>query len=149
LIRLGYVRQAAEKYSVLELTAEGRAVLRSRPKIVLTTPVTAPAAPEKRPRAGEIACDEALFEQLRRLRKQLADQQNLPAYIVFSDVALRQMARHYPASQGEFMRISGVGEKKLAEYGAAFLGEISSFLQTNPRQIFADDSFTVSRLPGP
>jgi hypothetical protein len=42
-----------------------------------------------------------------------------------------------------------VGEKKLAEYGAAFLGEISSFLQTNPRQIFADDSFTVSRLPGP
>ena len=148
LIRLGYLRQAAEKFSVLELTAEGRAVLRERRKIILTNPVTAPAAPEKRARAGEIACDEALFEQLRRLRKQLADQQNLPAYIVFSDVALRQMARHYPASRGEFMRISGVGEKKLAEYGAAFLGEISSFLQTNPRQIFADDSFTAHRLAG-
>ena len=114
MIRLGYLRQAAEKFSVLELTAEGRAALRDRRKIVLTKPVTAPAAPEKRARAGEIACDEALFEQLRRLRKQLADERNLPAYIVFSDVALRQMARYYPASPDEFMRISGVGEKKLA-----------------------------------
>jgi ATP-dependent DNA helicase RecQ len=144
LIRLGCLRQAAEKYSVLELTEEGRAVLRERRKMVLTTPAAAPAAAEKRPRAGEIACDEALFEQLRRLRKQLADQQNLPAYIVFSDVALRQMARHYPASQGEFMRISGVGEKKLAEYGTAFLGEIAVWLQTHPRQIFAEDSFTAA-----
>jgi ATP-dependent DNA helicase RecQ len=143
LIRLGYLRQAAEKFSVLELTAEGRAALHDRRKIVLTKPATAPAAPEKRARAGEIACDEALFEQLRRLRKRLADEQNLPAYIVFSDVALRQMARYYPASPGDFMRISGVGEKKLAEYGAAFLQEIATWLQTNPRQIFADDSFSA------
>jgi ATP-dependent DNA helicase RecQ len=144
LIRLGYLTQLAEKFSVLELTAEGRAALRDRRKIVLTTPVTAPAAPEKRARAGEIACDETLFEQLRRLRKRLADERNLPAYIVFSDVALRQMARYYPAGPGEFMRISGVGEKKLAEYGAAFLAEIASYLQTYPRQIFADDSFTAT-----
>jgi ATP-dependent DNA helicase RecQ len=143
LIRLGFLRQAAEKFSILELTAEGRAALRDRQKIVLTKPVTAPAAPERRARAGEIACDEALFEQLRRLRKRLADERNLPAYIVFSDVALRQMARYYPASDGEFMRISGVGEKKLAEYGAAFLAEIAAYVQTYPRQIFADDSFTA------
>jgi hypothetical protein len=45
------------------------------------------------------------------------------------------------------MRISGVGEKKLAEYGAVFLGEIAAFLQTNPRQIFADDSFTAPPSP--
>ena len=144
LVRLGHLRQTAEKFSVLELTAEGRAVLRERRKIVLTKPVTAPAAPEKRARAGEIACDEALFEQLRRLRKRLADEQNLPAYIVFSDVALRQMARYYPASDDEFTRISGVGEKKLAEYGAVFLAEIAAYLQTYPRQIFADDSFTAT-----
>jgi ATP-dependent DNA helicase RecQ len=147
LIRLGYLRQAAEKFSVLELTGEGRAALRDRRTIVLTQPVTAPAAPEKRPRAGEIACDEALFEQLRRRRKQLADERNLPAYIVFSDVALRQMARYYPAGPDEFMRISGVGEKKLAEFGAAFLGEIAAWLQTHPRQIFADDSFTAPPSP--
>jgi ATP-dependent DNA helicase RecQ len=106
-------------------------------------PRTAPAAPQKRSRAGEIACDEALFEQLRRLRKRLADEKNLPAYIVFSDVALRQMARFYPASDEDFTRISGVGDKKLQEYGVAFLGEIAAWLQTSPRQMFADDSFAV------
>ena len=68
----------------------------------------------------------------------------MPAYIVFSDVALRQMARYYPASDDEFTRISGVGEKKLAEFGAVFLAEIAAYLQTYPRQIFADDSFTAA-----
>src|SRR5439155_1388661 len=68
-------------------------------------------------RAGEIGCDEALFEKLRQLRKQLADQQAVPPYIIFSDVALRQMARFYPQSEADFARISGVGEKKLREFG--------------------------------
>jgi ATP-dependent DNA helicase RecQ len=143
LIRLGCLRQAAEQFSVLELTDEGRAAMRERRKMVLTKPMTAPSAPEKRARAGEIACDEALFEQLRRLRKRLADEKNLPAYIVFSDVALRQMARYYPATDQEFARISGVGEKKLQEYGAVFLAEIARWLQTFPRQMFADDSFAA------
>src|SRR5262249_44696910 len=62
--------------------------------------------------------------------------------IIFSDVALRQMARNYPQSEQEFARISGVGEKKLHEFGSIFLSEISAHLATNPRQIFADDSFT-------
>jgi len=66
----------------------------------------------------------------------------VPSYIVFSDVALRQMARFYPASDAEFSRISGVGEKKLREFGEIFLGEITAHLQTNARQIFADDSFS-------
>ena len=100
-------------------------------------------------RAGEIACDEALFERLRQLRKQLADERNVPAYIVFSDVALRQMARNYPASEREFARISGVGEKKLREFGTVFLAEIAAHLQSSPRQIFADDSFaTPAPIPG-
>jgi ATP-dependent DNA helicase RecQ len=100
------------------------------------------AVPEpKAHRAGEIACDESLFERLRLFRKRLADERNVPPYIIFSDVSLRQMARDYPADQREFARISGVGEKKLAEFGALFLAEIAAHLQTNPRQIFADDSF--------
>jgi ATP-dependent DNA helicase RecQ len=73
----------------------------------------------------------------------LADERDVPAYIVFSDVALRQMARDYPASEREFARISGVGEKKLREFGAVFLAEIAAHLRSNPRQIFADDSFAT------
>ena len=90
---------------------------------------------------GEIACDEILLERLRELRKRLADERSLPAYIIFSDVALRQMARNYPESERDFTRISGVGDKKLREFGEVFLIEIAAHLLTNPRQMFADDSF--------
>ena len=141
LIRLGHLRQTTGKFSVLELTNDGLAALKQRRKVTLTKPVTAPEA--KVHHAGEIACDEVLFDRLRKLRRQLADERNVPAYIVFSDVALRQMARDYPEREPEFARISGVGEKKLREFGDAFLAEIATYLQTNPRQIFADDSFAA------
>jgi len=149
LVRLGYLRQLPEKFHVLQLTDEGRAVLKERKSIALTKPV---AVPERAAhRAGEIACDEALFERLRQLRKVLADERSVPSYIIFSDVALRQMARYYPINEREFARISGVGEKKLEDYGLAFMAEIGAHLQSNPRQIFADDSFATPRsapVPG-
>jgi ATP-dependent DNA helicase RecQ len=141
LVRLGHLRQTAEKFSVLELTAAGATLLKQRGKVTLTKPVTAPES--KAHRAGEIACDEVLFEKLRLLRKQLADERDVPAYIIFSDVALRQMARDYPASARDFTGISGVGEKKLLEYGGVFLAEIAAHLQSNPRQVFADETFVT------
>jgi ATP-dependent DNA helicase RecQ len=141
LVRLGYLRQTTEKFSVLELAQAGATILKSRAKVILTKPVTAPEKAVSH--VGEISCDEVLFARLRQLRKTLADERDVPAYIVFSDVALRQMARNYPANERDFARISGVGEKKLNEFGAAFLGEIADHLQTNPRQIFADESFVV------
>jgi len=141
LVRLGFLRQTAEKFSVLEITNAGRAALKERKKITLTKPVTAPET--KAHHVGEIACDETLFERLRELRKRLADERDVPAYIVFSDVALRQMARNYPESERDFARISGVGEKKLREFGEVFLNEIARHLAANPRQIFAEDSFIV------
>jgi ATP-dependent DNA helicase RecQ len=147
LVRLGFLRQTAEKFSVLEMTNDGLAALKQRRKITLTKPVAAPET--KIHHVGEISCDEALFDRLRTLRKTLADERDVPAYIVFSDVALRQMARNYPASEREFARISGVGEKKLREFGDIFLGEIAAYLQTNARQIFADDSFTAPAAPPP
>jgi ATP-dependent DNA helicase RecQ len=141
LVRLGHLRQTSEKFSVLELTDAGLAVLKKRQPVRLTKPVSAPEP--KAHRAGEIACDEALFDRLRELRKQLADERDVPAYIIFSDVSLCQMARDYPTGEREFARIVGVGEKKLREFGAAFLAEIAAHLENNPRQIFADDSFVA------
>ena len=143
LVRLGYLLQTTEKFSILELTAEGMAVLKQRKAVALTKPVSAPGMTA--PRAGEISCDEGLFERLRQLRKKLADEQDVPAYIVFSDVALRQMARQYPANESEFARISGVGQRKLQGFGSVFLAEIADYLKTNPRQMFADDSFAAGR----
>jgi ATP-dependent DNA helicase RecQ len=141
LVRMGFVRQSAEKFSTLSLTAEGMAMLKERRRVTLSKPVTAPEPQAHR--VGEIACDEVLFESLRQLRKQLADERAVPPYIIFSDVSLRQMARNYPATEREFARISGVGERKLHEFGAAFLGAIEAHLRTHPRQMFADESFTA------
>jgi ATP-dependent DNA helicase RecQ len=157
LVRLGYLRQNAEKFNVLELTTEGRAVLRQRQPIRLTKAVKAPELPPeadlvggppppKARRAGEITCDETLFARLRQLRRRLADERGVPPYIIFSDVTLRLMARAYPTSPAEFGRLSGVGERKLQEFCALFTAEIADYLRAHPRQIFAEDSFSV---PGP
>jgi ATP-dependent DNA helicase RecQ len=139
LVRLGLVKQMPEKFNVLALTPQGLEVLRQRERITLTKPLTIPQARTRR--IGEISCDEALFERLRQLRKELANQSYLPAYMIFSDATLRHMARTYPISENEFARISGVGEKKLRDFGAQFLKEINTYLQNNPRQMFAENSF--------
>jgi len=139
LVRLGMLFQNTEKFGVLEITDDGLAALKSRRKITLTKPVAPTEVTHHR--AGEIACDEVLFETLRVLRKQLADERSVPPYIIFSDVTLRQMARNYPANDRDLSRISGVGEKKLREFGETFLHAIAKHQATNARQIFAEDSF--------
>jgi len=82
----------------------------------------APAAParSRRGSAGEIV-NPALFERLRATRKRLADAEGVPAYIVFSDAVLREMAKHAPRTRAALLAISGVGPVKLERYGEAFL----------------------------
>lgn len=147
LVRFGFLRQTAEKFATLELTDEGRAALRERRKVTLTRPMKAIEMKQAAPRAGEIACDEVLFDRLRQLRKRLGDERNVPAYIILSDVALKQMARFYPSKPADFARISGVGEKKLIEFGSQFLEEISIHLQHHPRQVFGDDFALPAEMP--
>ena len=124
---------------MVALTPQGLDLLKQRKSVTLTQPVAAPEP--KAHRVGEITCDETLFERLRQLRKRLADERSVPSYIVFSDVTLRLMAREYPASELDLSRISGVGEKKLREFGRVFLAEIAAHLHTSPRQIFSENSF--------
>jgi ATP-dependent DNA helicase RecQ len=143
LVRLGYARQTDGKFSVVELTPEGFIFLKERRNITLMKPKVADET--KSGAAGAIVCDETLFELLRQLRKKLADARDVPAFVVFSDVALRQMARDYPADQREFARISGVGTSKLREFGGMFIAEIAAFLNSNPRQAFAQDRNPESR----
>ena len=146
LVRLGLLRQDAAQFNIIEITNEGRAALKTRQKITLTRAITAPE-PVAKHRAGEIECDELLFDKLRALRKRLADERAVPPYIIFSDVSLRQIARNYPPDDASFSRISGVGEKKLREFGAVFIEEVAAHLQSNPRQIFAGDISTEAQPP--
>lgn len=136
LVRLGLLQQTPGQFSVLELTTDGRVALTQRRQVTLTKPIATPEPAVER--KGAISCDETLFERLRGLRKKLADERDVPAYIVFSDVSLRQMARDYPSNETAFSRISGVGEKKRAEFAEPFLNVILEHLQNHPRQTFSD-----------
>ena len=76
---------------------------------------------------------DALFERLRVLRKQIADDRNIPPFVVFSDATLSDMAQKKPLTQLEIMNVSGVGEQKYRQFGEAFLLEIRNFLKTVPK----------------
>jgi len=126
LLRLGLVEVAPGKFATLQITEAGGEALRTRSSITLTKPVEKPE-PRERRRAGAIECDEVLFEKLRLVRRTLADERNVPAYVIFSDVSLREMARSYPETRPEFRRIPGVGEQKLREFAEPFLAAISDY----------------------
>jgi ATP-dependent DNA helicase RecQ len=138
LLRLGLIECAPGKFATLALTRTGRDALRHRTPITLTKQIEVVTRDQKA-RAGAIECDEVLFDRLRSLRRKVADERNVPAYVIFSDVSLREMARNYPTTASEFRRIPGVGEQKLKDFSEVFLTEIKSYLAANPRRIFSAD----------
>jgi ATP-dependent DNA helicase RecQ len=140
LLRLGLIECAPGKFATLNVTPAGRDALRHRTPITLTKQIEVVSqSRDQKARVGAIECDEALFERLRGLRRKLADERNVPAYVIFSDVSLREMARNYPTTATEFRRIAGVGEQKLKDFAEAFLGEIKNYLAGNPRRTFPND----------
>src|SRR5947208_3187288 len=139
LLRLGLVECAPGRFATLTLTTAGREMLRNRTPVTLTKQVDIAAQKEK-PQAGAIECDELLFEQLRALRRKLADERDVRAYVILSDVSLRELARNYPTTASEFRRVPGVGEQKLKDFARPFLSEIKNYLATNPRRTFSGDS---------
>ncbi|HDK42374.1 MAG TPA: RecQ family ATP-dependent DNA helicase, partial [Candidatus Pacearchaeota archaeon] len=78
-----------------------------------------------------ISYDKSLFEELRVLRKQIANEKNFPAFVIFGDVSLREMASYFPKNNEEFLRIKGVGEQKLNDYGELFLEAINNYVKEN------------------
>ena len=94
----------------------------------------APTIPSNaRPAKGQVVVSELepeaedLFESLRVLRKRLADDRQVPAYVVFSDASLREMASTMPSDAQEFLAINGVGAAKLETYGEVFLEAIAAW----------------------
>jgi ATP-dependent DNA helicase RecQ len=141
LLRLGLVEAAPGKFATLSVTDAGMTALRKRTPITLTKPFETPAKKVRVPRAGEIECDEELFERLRALRRKIADERDVPAYIIFSDATLRQMAQACPQSKSEFAQIAGVGQQKLKEFAESFLAEIGGHLRSDPAMASAPGTF--------
>ncbi len=123
LIVQGYLRADQRRYGALVLTGQSRALLKGEVELQLREDNKLAVARNK-PRRESTALGEAdwpLFEALRESRKHLADEQNLPAYVIFHDATLMQMAQERPRNEAELLRINGVGEAKLKRYGERFL----------------------------
>jgi ATP-dependent DNA helicase RecQ len=148
LLRLGLIECAPGRFATLSLTPAGLETLRTRTPVTLTKQVDV-AGKAPRSRIGAIACDELLFEQLRGLRRRLADERDVPAYVIFSDVTLREMSRNYPTTPNEFRRIPGVGEQKLKDFADRFLSEIRAYLTTNERRTFTENGGLLRPPPRP
>jgi ATP-dependent DNA helicase RecQ len=143
LIQRGYLKLSDDGYNTVELTPEAGQALRERQKFYMKPIRTkvASAASRAKAKSGAIECDEGLFEVLRKLRKDLADARGVPPYVVFGDVALRQMARRYPRDEQAFLSIPGVGQRKLSEYGAPFIEVIDEWLLENDPRDFEPNGF--------
>lgn len=127
LIHRGLLRVDITQHSVLKLTEAARPVLRQNQNIELAVPrLTIDLSKNKR--NVEQDYDRALFAKLKHLRKTIAEQDDVPPFVVFSDASLADMAGKYPQSSAEFLAISGVGQTKLERYGPRFIEAIAQHL---------------------
>lgn len=131
LIHLGYLVQDFTRFGALALSPVARPVLKGELQVTLGLPRNVEKTEEKvrrRSGAGEGA-HRALFEELRSLRKRIADTASVPPFVVFSDATLLEMAKSRPRDERELLSITGVGEHKLRKYGSAFLATIREYCQ--------------------
>ncbi len=119
-------------YGSLKLTPSANEVLRGQKKVYGS--IQAEREDFAAEKQESLEFDHGLFEQLRKLRKELADAQNVPPYVVFADKTLIEMANYLPQSLTSLGRMHGVGEVKLEKYGADFLREISRYCREHGLQ---------------
>ena len=130
LVDAGLVERTEDEFPVLRLNEASREVLRGQRAVRLVQP----KEKVKKNRYAEKSwekVDEGLFEALRILRRKLADQRGVPAYVLFNDASLRDMARLRPSTPTALLSVRGVGEKKLAGLGQRFLEEIVTYCREN------------------
>ena len=141
LVEKGLLARADGQYATVSVTVAGREWLRSREGLTLELRVEEAEVKRERRDNGRkrsavamvgttAEYDEGLFDELRALRRRLADEQSVPAFVVFSDATLKAMAAARPADRQAMLRVSGVGPAKLERYGEAFLAVVRGYVQS-------------------
>ncbi len=129
LIAQGYLAQTEGQYPVIALTEKSDAVLRENAPVKL---IRTKIKDEKKTRlVSDVSHPyiQALFDDLRRLRTTFANRENVPAYVIFSDATLVEMATYLPQVESEMRRMSGVGDLKLEKYGADFIAAVKAYCE--------------------
>ncbi len=127
LIARGYLQQTQDQYPLLQLTEKSRAVLVGEEKVQLAL---ASIPPSKAPKnAAQIEYHAPLFETLKQLRRRIAQEQNVPPYVIFSDATLIELAGYLPQTFTHLHHISGFGTVKMERYGATFLEAVKTYAE--------------------
>ena len=130
LIDDGVLERTADERPVLHLNDASREVLRGKRTVRLLQPKIKVRKTRFDEKSWQ-SVDTGLFETLRNLRREIANQRNVPAYVLFSDATLRDMARLRPSSPSALLGVRGVGERKLADFGERFIDEIKNYCHAN------------------
>ena len=147
LIHQGFLAQTTDGYAILKLNDRSWEVLRGQMQVLL--PIERDLEPvSDRQESAERSVDvEILFERLRLLRKNLADEQEVPPYVIFSNATLNQMAEQQPTTRKDFAKLSGVGEKKLEQYADDFMAIILEHHQQYPSPESSETNQYRSKQP--
>ena len=141
LIRHGHLARTGDKYPVIRITRTSESVLNGDTQVMLSIPESGPV---KILHPQESVCttseEERLFLHLKNLRKSIADQYNVPPYVIFPDKSLREMARTRVCDLQNFRNINGVGEIKLEKHGLVFISAIKKFCEENGNEIKQPDN---------
>lgn len=132
-----------DDYRILKVTPKGWRVLKGQEKPQLLKPSGKPAKVARAARDSWEGVDRGLFERLRELRRAIAMGKGLPAYMVFGDAALRDMARLKPLTPADFLNVRGVGEKKRDLYGSDFLRVIRDYCAECPGGMGQNDDHGI------
>jgi len=131
LIAEGYITLYGDQYPVLRLNGMALEVLKGSKTVAIKRIINIQntVADEK------TTVDSGLFDKLRAIRKQLADKQNVPPFVIFSDATLKDMCKKYPTNEEDMLMVSGVGAFKLEKYGTQFISAIKSYIEEHKLEI--------------
>ncbi len=154
LVQQNYLDKTGE-YNVLVLTPKGKAAMLGENVPQLARPLQQQARKihtgfeQRKPKAPKVLpgvavvffgeVDEGLFQALRRLRRAKAEELEVPPFVIFSDAALRDMARRKPTNTTAFLEVSGVGQKKCEAFGDEFIGAIRTYCEDHPETVNNDE----------
>lgn len=130
LIADGYIKVVGLDYPVLALTEKSKDILFSKVKFYARKTEVKKSVKHKEQDLGSQG-DQALFDRLKKVRLDLSKLRKIPPFIIFSDQSLKDMAINKPKNEEEFLRVKGVGEKKLIQYGDIFIAEINEYIRDN------------------
>ncbi len=130
LINMNYLSKSVGTYPVLSITKEGAGFLQSKKKLEIQKP-SSDSFTKKSRNIRSDDYDTELFELLRELRREKAEELNVPPFVIFGDASLREMATYFPQKNDDFSKITGVGAKKLEQFSEEFLTIIKNYCREN------------------